>query len=78
MEKIKPSQLSLRDVEEKFKLQPVWNDPSFFLEWQLDGSEITDFEQQLLDQVKTASLSQARQSLHEEVVKMTVLSPCCY
>lgn len=44
MEKIKPSQLSLRDVEEKLKLQSVWNDPSFFLEWQLDGSEITDFE----------------------------------
>lgn len=75
MVQILPSQLSLQDVEERFKLQPIWNDPSFFLEWQLDWTELTDFERELLDQVKTASLIQAKQALHEEVVKITVLSP---
>lgn len=71
---IQASNLSLRDVKERFNLQQFW-DSQFFLEWQEDLPEIPDSEKQWLDQIKTDFLSLAEESLHEEIVKLFVLAP---
>lgn len=71
---IQASNLSLRDVKERFNLRQVW-DSQFFLEWQEDLPEIPDSEKQWLDQIKADFLSLAEESLHEEIVKLFVLAP---
>lgn len=71
---IQASDLSLHDVKKKFNLQEV-KDEQFFREWQDDLPEVTDAKKQWLDRVKDDFLSLREYPLHEEVVKMAVLSP---
>ncbi|MGV0026808.1 restriction endonuclease subunit R [Phormidesmis priestleyi] len=71
---LQASRLSLRDVEERFQLQETRN-PQFFEEWQDDLPDVSSAEQQWLDNVREDLLSLAREDLHEEIVKLVVLSP---
>ncbi len=71
---IQASELTLHDVEEKFNLQQV-DDQLFFQEWQGDLPSVTDAEKEWLDRVKANFLYLARYPMHEEIVKMVVLSP---
>ncbi|MGB7440354.1 MAG: type I restriction endonuclease [Coleofasciculaceae cyanobacterium] len=71
---IQASELTLYDLEEKFNLQQV-QDEQFFPEWQEDLAELAETEKQWLDRVKANFLYLAKYPMHEEVVKMVVLSP---
>ncbi|MCA1993898.1 MAG: PD-(D/E)XK nuclease family protein [Coleofasciculus sp. S288] len=71
---IQASELTLHDVEEKLNLQQV-DDEQFFREWQGDLPAVTDAEKQWLDRVKTDFLYLVKYPMHEEIVKMVVLSP---
>lgn len=71
---IPAGELTMHDVEEKFGLQQVEGE-QFFQEWQGDLPDITDCEKQWLDQTKTDFLTLIKYPLHEEIVKMVVLSP---
>ncbi|NJN89191.1 MAG: restriction endonuclease subunit R [Leptolyngbyaceae cyanobacterium SL_5_14] len=68
---------SLHEVKSRFNLQQVW-DESFFLEWQQEPPDLTDEEERWLDKIKADFLSLADYSLHEEVVKLTVLAPLLF
>ncbi len=70
-------ELTLHDVKEKFNLQQV-EDEQFFQEWQDDLPEVTDAEKQWLDRVKADFLYLAEYPMHEEIVKMVVLSPLIF
>lgn len=74
---IQASDLSLHDVEEKLNLQRVVSN-TLFREWQDNLPTILAAEQQWLDQVKADFLSIERYPLHEEIVKMVVLSPLLF
>jgi len=71
---IQASELTLHEVKEKFNLQRV-EDEQFFPEWQDDLPQATDAEKQWLDRVKANFLYLAEYPMHEEIVKMVVLSP---
>jgi hypothetical protein len=71
---IQASELTLHDVKEKFNLQQV-EDEQFFREWETDLPELTDAEKQWLDRVKANFLYLVEYPMHEEIVKMMVLSP---
>jgi hypothetical protein len=71
---IQATELTLHDVEEKFNLQQV-DDEQFFQEWQGDLPSVTDAEKEWLDRVKANFLYLAKYPMHEEIVKMVVLSP---
>ncbi|MEQ8960122.1 MAG: type I restriction enzyme HsdR N-terminal domain-containing protein [Coleofasciculus sp. C2-GNP5-27] len=66
--------LTLHDVKAKFNLQQV-EDEQFFPEWQDDLPQATDAEKQWLDRIKANFLYLAEYPMHEEIVKMVVLSP---
>jgi hypothetical protein len=71
---IQANELTLHDVEEKFNLQQV-EEEQFFQEWLGDLPEITTCEKQWLDQIKADFLCLVKYPMHEEIVKMVVLSP---
>jgi hypothetical protein len=71
---IQASELTLHDVEEKFLLQQV-EDEQFFGEWQEKLPELTADQKEWLDQVKANFLALEKYPVHEEIVKMVVLSP---
>ena len=71
---ISASELTLNEVETKFHLQQT-EDEEFFPEWQANLPEISQQEQQSLDQVKADFLYLNKYPLFEEAVKMVVLSP---
>jgi hypothetical protein len=71
---VQASQLELYEVEEKFNLRQAL-DEDFFPEWQGVTPELMPSEGQWLDQVKADFLYLLKYSLHEEVVKLVVLSP---
>jgi flagellar assembly factor FliW len=68
------SDLCLADVEDKFSLG-LAEDDSFFLEWQQGLPEISEAEQQSLDQIKSSFLYLSEYSMSEEAVKLVVISP---
>ena len=70
---IQASELTLHDVKEKFNLQQV-DDELFFQEWQSGLPSMTDSEKEWLDRVKANFLYLAKYPMHEEIVKMVVLS----
>jgi hypothetical protein len=74
---IPASDLALCDVEDRFGLQRSF-DPALVLEWQEHLPSVTPVEQQWLDQVKADFLLLERYPLHEEVVKLAVLSPLLF
>ncbi len=71
---IQARELTLHEVETKFGLQEV-SDASFFLEWQDNLPELTELEQQILDQIKANFLYLSKYPMSEEVVKLVVISP---
>lgn len=71
---LQASDLSLREVKDRFNLQQIW-EPDFFLEWHQDLIPLSDAEKQWLDQIKTDFLGLAESALHEEVAKMFMLAP---
>jgi hypothetical protein len=71
---IPASDLSLRDVKDKFGLR-LAEDDSFFLEWQQDLPEISDAERQGLDHIKKSFLYLSEYPMSEEAVKLVMLSP---
>jgi hypothetical protein len=71
---LQASNLTLHEVEQKFNLQEV-RDGNFFPEWQGELPEIRDAEKQWLNEVKHDFLDLIRYPIHEEIVKMVVLSP---
>ncbi len=66
---ISASELTLNEVETKFKLQQT-EDEQFFTEWQTNLSEISPQEKQSLDQVKADFLYLNKYPLFEEAVKL--------
>jgi hypothetical protein len=74
---VQASELTLHEVEEKFNLQPV-QDLGFFTEWQENLPELSATEKEWLDRVKSDFLSLKKYPLHEEIVKMAVLSPLLF
>lgn len=71
---IQASELTLREVEQKFNLQENL-DLSFFPEWQNDLPKSTETEKQTLDKIKSNFLYLSKYPMSEEVVKLVVISP---
>jgi flagellar assembly factor FliW len=71
---IQASELTLREVEQKFNLQENL-DLSFFPEWQNNLPEFTEIEKQTLDTIKSNFLYLSKYPMSEEVVKLVVISP---
>ena len=71
---LQASQLTLHDVETKFGLQSV-RDTDFFPEWQISTPKLTEAETYWLDKTQTDFIYLAKYPVHEELVKMVVLSP---
>ncbi|NET31254.1 MAG: restriction endonuclease subunit R [Cyanothece sp. SIO1E1] len=72
---IQASELTLSEVEDQFNLRPIFDDPSFFQEWQEHLAELDASEKQTLDRVKTEFLYLNKYPMLEDLVKMVVLSP---
>lgn len=68
------SDLSLHEVKQQFGLEQI-SDPAFFPEWQTPLPEISPEEQRWLDRIKSDFVTIEEYPLHEEIVKMAVLSP---
>ena len=66
--------LSLLEVEQRFKLHQVY-DVAFFPEWQITAVDLPTEERWLLDRAQRDFLYLAKGPLHEEIVKLVVLSP---
>lgn len=71
---IQAKNLTLHEVQEKFGLQLVQDDP-FFEDWLNELPELTTGEKQRLDRVKAQYLYLSARPLLEVIVKMIVLSP---
>ncbi|NEO83600.1 MAG: restriction endonuclease subunit R [Spirulina sp. SIO3F2] len=71
---IAPHNLELYEVEAQFELQQSI-DPAFFPEWQGIDVELDERDCYWLDKAKTNFLSLIKYRLHEEVVKLSILSP---
>jgi hypothetical protein len=72
---LQANELTLSEVEDRFNLRQVFNDPSFFREWQEALPELNQAEIQSLDRVKTEFLYLNKYPMLEDLVKMVVLSP---
>jgi hypothetical protein len=67
--------LTLSDVEDQFNLRQVFDDPTFFREWQDSLPELNQPEMQTLDRIKTEFLYLNKYPMLEDLVKMVILSP---
>ena len=66
--------LTLRDLKEEFHLQTS-GDPNFFLEWQQNLPVISDWEHQRLDRIHAIYENFNEDSVLEEKLKITIVSP---
>ncbi|MBE9076765.1 restriction endonuclease subunit R [Romeria aff. gracilis LEGE 07310] len=71
---LQATQLTLHDVKTKFGLQPE-TEPDFFTEWQVPPPALNDYQRQLLDQTQADYIYWTDYPIHEELVKMVVVSP---
>ncbi|MDY7012635.1 MAG: type I restriction enzyme HsdR N-terminal domain-containing protein [Cyanobacteriota bacterium] len=71
---LQAQEITLLDLSETFGLELAENE-QFFPEWQDNLPELTDAEQQSLDEVKRDYIHLSQYPLLEPVVKMVVLSP---
>lgn len=71
---LQANQLTLHDVEAKFNLQSE-SGPQFFVEWQVPPLALSDYQRQVLDQAQANFKYLIAYPVHEELVKMVVLSP---
>ena len=69
-----PEKLTLRDLKEKFHLQTS-GDPNFFLEWQQNLPVISEWEHQRLDRIHAIYENFNEDSVLEEKLKITIVSP---
>ncbi|MDY7015900.1 MAG: restriction endonuclease subunit R [Cyanobacteriota bacterium] len=70
--------ITLEELETHFHLQRV-EDPQFFTEWQENLPELTDWQKQLLDRVKTGYFNLIKKPpLLEKPINMTVVSPLLF
>jgi hypothetical protein len=70
-------ELTLREVKTRFGLTQV-SQPDFFPEWQVSQAEsppLDEYDRRRLDQARTDFLYLAEEPVHEEIVKLVVLSP---
>lgn len=72
---IQANELTLSQVEDRFNLRQVLNNPTFFREWQDNLPDLSESEMQALDRVKTEFLYLNKYPILEDLVKMVVLSP---
>jgi hypothetical protein len=72
---IQANELTLSQVEDRFNLRQVLDNPTFFHEWQDNLPELNSWEMQTLDRVKTEFLYLNKYPMLEDLVKMVVLSP---
>ncbi|MEM9216240.1 MAG: type I restriction enzyme HsdR N-terminal domain-containing protein [Cyanobacteria bacterium P01_F01_bin.150] len=68
------SNLSLREVEQRFNLQYI-EDPNFFPEYRVSTSPLSELDKQILDRAKQDFLDLRKDSAKEELVKMVLVSP---
>lgn len=68
------NQLTLRDVEEKFRMQRT-RELDFFTAWQQPAITLSEYEKKVLDQAQASSLYLAKDLVQEPLVKMVVVSP---
>ncbi|MEO0540180.1 MAG: hypothetical protein AAFZ80_04845 [Cyanobacteria bacterium P01_A01_bin.105] len=66
--------LTLAEVKQRLRLEET-QAPDFFPEWQQSLPDLSDWEQQWLDKLKTDFLSLEQYPLHEELAKMAMLGP---
>ena len=66
--------ISLLDIERKFGLHWI-QDPSFFPEWQVEGSNLDEFARPEIDRAKQDFLYLTQMPVAEDRVKMVILSP---
>lgn len=71
---LQSSTLTLREVKKLFNLKYV-EEPTFFPEWQVADSTLTDIDKQVLDRTKQDVLNLSQDSIKEELVKMVLVSP---
>jgi len=71
---IQAQDITLPQSSERFGLERT-EDEQFFREWQDDLPELSDFEKQVLDEVKGDFLHLSQYPMLEPIVKMVVLSP---
>ena len=69
-----PEKLTLRDLKGKFHLQTS-GDPNFFLEWQQNLPVISEWEHQRLDRIHAIYENFNEDSVLEEKLKITIVSP---
>ncbi len=75
---ISAKDITLEQLEQHFQLQ-VAEDEGFFWEWQQDLPELTDWQSQLLDEVKAGYFNLIKYPpLLEKPISMTVLSPLLF
>lgn len=75
---IQAKDVTLEELETLFHLQRV-EDEQFFYEWQDDLPELTDWQRQLLEQVKAGYFNLIKKPpLLEKPVNMTVISPLLF
>lgn len=72
---IQANELTLSQVEDRFKLRQVPHEPTFFWEWQDDLPELSESEIQALDRLKIEFLYLNNYPLLEDLAKRVVLSP---
>lgn len=68
------SQLTVHEVEDKFGLRAESN-PEFMSELRVSLLNLSDYHQQMLDQAQASFKYLMTYPVHEELVKMVVLSP---
>ncbi|NEN94629.1 MAG: restriction endonuclease subunit R [Moorea sp. SIO1F2] len=71
---IPAKEITLRQLRHRFHLERT-DDEHFFREWQDELPELTDFEKQLLGQVKEEYLYLSESPLLEVILKMVIISP---
>ncbi|MDY6938550.1 MAG: type I restriction enzyme HsdR N-terminal domain-containing protein [Cyanobacteriota bacterium] len=71
---LQANQLTLHDVEVKFGLQ-LEVSPEFFTEWQVSPIALDDYQRQVLDRAQADFRYLMAYPVHEEIVKMVVVSP---
>ncbi len=75
---IQAKEISLIELEMLFQLQRV-EDPQFFYEWQRDLPELTEWQRQLLDQIKAGYFNLLKKPpLQELPINLAVVSPLLF
>ncbi|MEB3230894.1 MAG: type I restriction endonuclease [Leptolyngbyaceae bacterium] len=68
------NELTLSDVETQFGLSET-EESSFFSEWQQKIPQLHEYDQYLLDRARTDFRYLAKDSVHEEIVKLVIVAP---